>query len=1183
MTDKPRGPQLVGTTLATLFAVITLAILAGGYGYYRSETARIRHDRYLEIAAIAELKAGQIRHWRMERLADVRRSAESPFFRHALDEWRHSGFEPVRGSEWRQRLNLQRTGGYDDALLLSPEGKILLSATDAPDPAATATMRAVEAALGARDAVLSDLYRSPQGHVHIDAVAPVKSATGVVMAVLVQRSDAAAHLYPLVQSWPIPSKSAESLLVQRQGDGVLFLNELRYRPGTALSLRMPLTRSTLPAVQAVRGRQGMYLGKDYRGVEVLADLRTIAGSPWFMVAKVDADEILAEARYRAGVISLLVACLILLTAAMIAYAYRQRQAGLFRDLYRSEREQREAREEFRTTLYSIGDAVISTDNGGMVRQMNPVAEQLTGWTEVEARGKPLDEVFHIINEESRAVAKNPVERVLRDGKVVELANHTALISRDGTVRPIDDSGAPIHDESGAITGVVLVFRDVTERKQAELALKEHGDFLRTLLDAIPAPVFYKDEEGRYLGVNKSFEEFYGLTYQELSGKSVFDIAPPDLAEVYHAKDLELLQQPGTQVYESQVRDARRVVHDVVFHKATFTDSSGHVRGLIGVILDVTERKQAQEALLESEQRVRTKLDAILLPEGDIGMLALADIIDVQALQSLMDDFYAVTNIGIGIIDLDGTVLVGTGWQDICTRFHRVHPETCTHCLESDTLLSAGVEAGTFKLYRCKNNMWDIATPITLGGKHMGNIFLGQFLFTDEVPDYAVFRAQARKYGFDEQDYIAALERVPRWNREKVDRAITFYARFAQMISGASYANIKLARTLAEREQMEAQLLQAQKMEAVGRLAGGVAHDFNNMLNVILGYADLALMKLQPADPIHAHLREILNAGQRSADLTRQLLAFARKQTIAPRVLNLNDTVAGMLKMLMRLIGEDMDLLWKPSANLWPVKMDPAQIDQILANLVVNARDAIKGVGRITIETGRAEFDEAYCAVHAGFAPGRYVLLAVSDDGCGMDKDTLASLFEPFFTTKEVGKGTGLGLATVYGIVKQNGGFINVYSEPGKGTTFRIYLPRDESEQAVAGKAPASAKAFGGTETVLLVEDESALLTLATILLEELGYTVLAAATPNQGLRVAEQYAGKIHLLMTDVVMPEMNGRDLRKLLDVARPGIKCLFMSGYTANAIAHHGVLDEGVHFLQKPFSLQSLAVKLREALSGA
>ncbi len=277
--------------------------------------------------------------------------------------------------------------------------------------------------------------------------------------------------------------------------------------------------------------------------------------------------------------------------------------------------------------------------------------------------------------------------------------------------------------------------------------------------------------------------------------------------------------------------------------------------------------------------------------------------------------------------------------------------------------------------------------------------------------------------------------------------------------------------ITDRRKLEGQFRQAQKMEAVGRLAGGVAHDFNNMLGVILGFNELAMIKLPADDPVQMYLGEVQSAAQRSADITRQLLAFARKQIIAPKILDLNDTIASMLKMFRRLIGEDIDLLWKPANDLWPVKMDPAQIDQILANLMVNARDAIAGVGKITIETGYAEFDEDYCEAHPGFVPGRYVLLAVSDDGCGMDKPTLAKLFEPFFTTKEVGKGTGLGLATIYGIVKQNNGFINVYSEPGQGTTFRIYLPRQEPQETSPERLREPAAVPSGTETVLLVEDE----------------------------------------------------------------------------------------------------------------
>jgi PAS domain S-box-containing protein len=387
---------------------------------------------------------------------------------------------------------------------------------------------------------------------------------------------------------------------------------------------------------------------------------------------------------------------------------------------------------------------------------------------------------------------------------------------------------------------------------------------------------------------------------------------------------------------------------------------------------------------------------------------------------------------------------------------------------------------------------------------------------------------------------------------------------------------------AEKVQLQAQLIQAQKLESVGRLAGGVAHDFNNMLGVIIGHAELAMEQVDADDPLHAELQQIHRAAMRSADLTRQLLAFARKQIVAPRVLDLNDTVAGMLKMLRRLIGEDIDLAWMPGAELWPVKIDPAQIDQILANLCVNARDAIAGVGKVTIETQNVVFDEAFCARHPDFSPGEFMLLAVSDDGCGMSREVLDNLFEPFFTTKEVGAGTGLGLATVYGIVKQNGGFINVYSEPGQGSVFKIYLPRFTGEPMPPGATPGEEIPCGAGEAILLVEDEPTILNLARSMLERLGYRVLTADTPREALQLAASRRGAIDLLMTDVVMPEMNGRDLARRLLATHPGLKLLFMSGYTANVIAHHGVLDEGVEFIQKPFSKKDLAVKVRQVLAG-
>jgi nitrogen-specific signal transduction histidine kinase/ActR/RegA family two-component response regulator len=385
----------------------------------------------------------------------------------------------------------------------------------------------------------------------------------------------------------------------------------------------------------------------------------------------------------------------------------------------------------------------------------------------------------------------------------------------------------------------------------------------------------------------------------------------------------------------------------------------------------------------------------------------------------------------------------------------------------------------------------------------------------------------------------------------------------------------------EHAKLQAQFTQVQKIESIGRLAGGVAHDFNNILSVILGYADMALQDVGEDQPLHADLLEIRNAVNRSSKLTRQLLAFARKQAIAPRVLDLNETVEEMLKMLRRLIGEDIDLVWQPGKHLQPVMMDPSQLDQILANLCVNARDAIVNVGRVSIETANVNLDEKYCAQHSGCSPGTYVLLSVSDDGCGMDPETLANIFDPFFTTKDIGIGTGLGLSTVYGIVKQNNAYIDVTSEPGAGTRFMIYLPAHiDSVEPGAVSPGTDTVVVHGTETVLLTEDEPANLEMYRRMLETLGYTVLAAHNPEEAVRLARENAGAISLLLTDVVMPGMNGPDLAKSICSEDPVIQCLFMSGYMNTNIIPGGVLEPGIHLIQKPFSLEALAARIREVL---
>ncbi len=1119
--------------LITAFLVLTL----GGTWFYGRQK-QIARDRVEDnLKAIAQLKADQITEWREDQLDDAYFLMGNRFVLQNVEQFFAEHSNDSAKSLLRYLRRFARQNRFDDILLVNTQGKQLLS---------------VSGTIGFHDVYLTELPAAIRQHKplfvrlhiekkdpapHISEVAPLftgQQQDQKPLGALVLVTDASRFLYPLIQSWPTPSKTAETLLVRRDGNDVLFLNDLRFWPHAALKLRIPLTKTAVPAVMAILGKRGLVEGEDYRGVPVLADILPIPGSPWFMIAEENTSEVFAAWRFQSFLLLALFLGLMVSIGTAGLMFWQQEKRAHFQALYVSEAALRQTMERHHITLKSIGDAVIVTDAQGVVQLFNPVAEALTGWTENEARGKALREVFSIVNEETGEPVENPVAQVICDNTVCGLANHTLLISKNGIRRPIADSAAPIRDQNGQISGVVLVFRDQTEQRmtmrmtQIRLAMVEYsaGHTPHELM------TYALDQIGDLMDSPIGFFHFVEADQKTIS---LQQWSSRTLAQFCRAEGKGLhypIEQAG--VWADSVRLKQPVIHnDFAALENKKGMPKGHAEIVRELVVPVMRRGQVV-AILGVGNKPVDYTDK-----------------DVETISFLSDVTWAL--VSRKIMEEDE--------KDAEKRYRRLFEST------RDGMLILDADTGTI---------------IDVNQSLVQLLGLSREAYVGTVPwEIGPLKPlAASKEAFTE---IKAREHV-RYDDRVLKRTDgkTLSVELTSTVYTVEHSGIIewAIRDITDKLWMETQLRQAQKMESVGRLAGGVAHDYNNMLGVILGYADLAMEKVAPSEALHEDLKAISNAANRSAAITRQLLAFARKQIIEPKVLDINRCVENTLKMLRRLIGEDIDIAWVPGLDLWPLKIDPSQLEQILANLCVNARDAISGVGKVTIETQNVILDQDYCENHVGFSQGEFVLLAVSDDGCGMDKETMDQIFEPFFTTKEMGRGTGLGLATVFGIVKQNKGFINVYSEVDKGTTFKIYLPRHFGEIEPAARRTSTAVPEGHGEMVLLVEDDSSIRAMSRMMLERLGYRALPAETPTTALRLAAQHQSEIVLLITDVVMPEMNGRDLANQIQSFCPGIKTLFMSGYTANVIAHRGVLDDGVQFIQKPFSKTKLAEAIKKAL---
>ncbi len=985
--------------LLVLFLVLATAIAGLAYRYHVAEKEAIEHEVHNQLVAIADMKVKQIAAWRSEKVGEARIILNSRLTLAGVQRLVSGRSDPAERAYLANWMDaLCRELHYAGVTLTDTSGHVVMTrgrqfgSNDHMRDLATRT-----AAIG--DVILTDFHLDEAGApVHLGLNVPLRLEAGAPpFGALLAGLDPQDYLFPVLQRWPIPTGSAESLLVRQDGAGIVFLSPLRKHDNLS-NLRLPASRTDVAAVRAAIGEEGTLEANDYRGAPVFAAVQSVPGTPWRLVAKVDAEEVLAPMRWRSALMGALAISLICVAGAGVFVLWRRREVHSYRARYESELERREAAERY------------------------------------DAERKVMDDELR---------------------------------------RVID-------------------------------ALQTSESRFRAAFEQAAVGMNQVSPQGKFLRVNQRYCEITGFLREELLHLTFSDLTHPEDREIDSVYVPSILSgERQTATWEKRYVRKDGAVIWVAVTASLLHSATGEPLHLLGVVEDITARVLAKEELRQSEERFRQVVEHA--PEG---------ILVVAGLRILYANAAAANLFGVA----SAAHLLG------CAVLDRIHPADRATVRQREARVLSGRIAGPaeHRYLRVDGQAFPVevsASPISYDGQPAALVF---------------FRDMTERRRAEE-----------------------------------------------ERSRLEQRLGQAQKMESVGRLAGGVAHDFNNHLTVINGYCDMLLDALGPDDPLREELDEIRAAGDRAAVLTQQLLAFSRKQIVEPRPLVLNEVVEEYCRLARRLIGEDIEVVTDLDPELGAVLADRGQIHQVLMNLGVNARDAMPHGGKIIVSTTNAHIDLPEPSAQ-DVKPGAYAVLTLSDTGVGMSQETIQKIFEPFFTTKPLGVGTGLGLATVYGIVEQSGGFIRVSSQPGHGATFRIYLPRIQDGAQRPGNAvkPASID-VRGHETILVVEDQADVRRLATGILKKNGYRLLEAANGPEAISVAESFPERIDLLLTDVIMPGMTGRELALHLQTARPALKVLYTSGYTADVIGREGVLDAGVDYLPKPFAPADLSAKVRGMLS--
>jgi len=801
----------------------------------------------------------------------------------------------------------------------------------------------------------------------------------------------------------------------------------------------------------------------------------------------------------------------------------------------------------------VNDALFVFDpKTSQVVDVNPMAQRLTGFRRKQLLAMPLSEIFSAENEEVQARLKRAIET----SDLFHSREGYTLQCKDTPPLKVNLSVTHLHVRPRPLG--LIVARDVSERKEAEWVLRESERRFRQLFENSPDAIFVEDLQGTILDVNPAACLLHGFGREDLIGKNAVELAPS------HRRD---------EIAESIKKEADGKIHEIdsytlaadgrciSVHLISRRIDYGERPALLVHVQDVTERKRSEEAEVHSRMVAEAiaKASLAFIETANVG--TMAQIIVEQACRITGSAFGVVIEADaerrariLAVSAMTWDTMQGQSLYDEARR--EIDAQGFYAMPSGDSLIFKPLQEGLSVLTNDPLHYPDWAGSMPEGHPPIQS-FLG-------VP---------LKIGDDSVGMIALANRPGGFTEQQLKETETF--------ANTAVLALRMARSEQERIQMEERLRQSQKMEAVGQLAGGVAHDFNNLLLAILGYTELAIERLEPSSGVHEELEQVRTAAEKAASLIRQLLAFSRRQMLEPVNLDLNEVIANLVKMIQRIIGEHIMLDIVPGHRLDTIRADCVQIEQVLMNLCVNARDAMPNGGRIIIETENVLLDEVFCRRHDGSQPGPHVLVSVTDTGSGMDEATRGRIFEPFFSTKEVGKGSGLGLATVYGIVKQHDGYIDVDSERGKGTTFRIFLPAIEkapelAEDQVTGPGP------GGTETILVAEDEAIVRNLAVRILKKAGYTVLCAADGREAIQVFEAHSDRIALVLLDLVMPERSGTEVYERIREIKPDIAVLVSSGYSASSIHAESLLKEGLQMISKPYAPRALLRTIRDLLDG-